>query len=131
MTVSWLFVNRPDRLLNLSLFAGAIVTWVALAYVLLNFYPTGSAAALLAGALLLGAAISLTAAPLFWIGSFVRRNRIAYRGSWWRAGRRATLCGLVAALFVLMRGQDVFSIPLAVFVVAMAVLVELTLSLRG
>lgn len=131
MTVSWLFVNSGDRLLNLSLFVGAAAAWLALAYVFLNLYPTESAGSLLAGALLLDAAIAATAAPLFWIGSFVRANRIAYRGSWWRAGRRAGLCGLVAALFVLMRGQDVFSLPLAIFIVAMAVLVELTLSMRG
>jgi len=31
---------------------------------------------------------------------------------------------------VLLRGQQALSLPLAVFVVAMAVLVELTLSLR-
>jgi hypothetical protein len=131
VTVSWLEVNRSDRLLNVALFAAAVVAWVGLAYVFLNHYPTESAAALLAGSLLLGAAIGLTAAPLFWIGAFVRNNRIAYRGSWWRAGRRAALCALVVALFVLMRGQNVFSAPLALFIVGMAVLVELTLSLRG
>jgi len=131
VTVSWLPLNTADRLLNVSLFAVAVATWLGLAYIFLNHYPTESAASLLAGALLLGAAIAFTVAPLFWIGSFVRTNRIAYRGSWWRAGRRAALCGLVAALFVLMRGQDVFSVPLAIFVVAMAVLVELTLSIRG
>ena len=131
MAVSWVTVNGADRLLNLGLFAGAATAWLALAYVFLTYYPTESAGALLGGALLLAAAIGLTAAPLFWIGSFVRTNRIAYRGSWWRAGRRAALCALVAALFVLMKGQDVFSIPLAMFVVAMAVLVELTVSLRG
>ena len=131
MTLSWLRVNSADRLLNLSLFGAAVVAWLALGYVFLNHYPTEGATSLLAGALLLGAAIGFTAAPLFWIGSFVSTNRIAYRGAWWRAGRRAALAGLVAGLFVLMRGQNVFSVPLALFVVAMAVLVELTLSLRG
>lgn len=131
MTVWWLPVNRADRLLNISLFAAAAAAWLGLAYVFLNHFPTESAAALLAGTLLLGAAVAFTAAPLFWIGSFIGTNRIAYRGSWWRAGRRAALSGFVASLFVLMRGQDVFSVPLALFVVAMAVLVELTLSLRG
>ncbi len=131
MTLSWRPLNTADRVLNLGLFIAAVAAWSALAYVFLNYYPTESAAALLGGALLVGAAIGFTAVPLFWIGSFVRTNRIAYRGSWWRAGRRAALCALVAALFVLMKGQDVFSIPLAMFVVAMAVLVELTVSLRG
>ena len=131
LTLSWPRVNRGDRLVNLVLFAGAVAAWAGLAYVFVTFYPTNGAAALLAGALLVGAAVGLTVAPLFWLGSFVRTNRIAYRGSWWRAARRAALCGLVAFLFVLMRGQGVFSVPLALFIAAMAVLVELTVSLRG
>jgi hypothetical protein len=124
-------MNRGDRVTNLALFAFAVTAWAALGFLFLNHYPTESAGSLLAGALLLGAALGLTLAPLFWLGSFVRSNRIAYRGSWWRAGRRAGLVALVAALFVLMRGQGAFSVPLALFVVAMAVLVELTLTLRG
>ena len=97
----------------------------------MSFAPTESATSLLAGGLLLGTAVGLTLAPVFWLVSFVRNNRIAYRGSWWRAGRRAALCGLVVSLFVLIRGQGMFSVPLMLFIVAMAVLVELTLSLRG
>jgi hypothetical protein len=131
VTLSWLFVNRGDRAINLGLFALAIAAWLGLGYVVTSYYPTGSASALLAGALLIGVAIGLTVAPLFWLASFVGAKRIAYRGSWWRAARRAGLCALVASLFVLMRGQGVFSVPLALFIVAMAVLVELTLSLRG
>ena len=124
-------VNRGDRVANLVLFAFAATAWAALAFLFVNHYPTEGATALLAGALLLGAAIGLTLAPLLWLASFVRANRIAYRGDWWRAGRRAGLAGLVATLFVLMRGQGAFSVPLALFIVAMAVLIELTLSLRG
>jgi hypothetical protein len=123
-------VNRSDRYTNLALFGLAAVAWAALAWVFVTQYPTQSAGALLSGALLLGAALALTVAPLLWLGSFVWARRIAYRGSWWRAGRRAALLGLVATMFVLMRGQGAFSVPLALFVVAMAVLIELTLSLR-
>jgi hypothetical protein len=124
-------VNRSDRLANLALFAFAASAWAGLAFLFVNHFPSESATALLAGALLLGAAIALTICPLLWLASFVRANRIAYRGAWWRASRRAGLAGLVAALFVLMRGQGAFSVPLLLFVVAMAVLVELTFSLRG
>jgi len=124
-------VNRADRLANLSLFLLAIAAWAAVAYLFTSYSPTESAAALIAGALLLGAAVALTLAPLFWLASFVRSNHIAYRGSWWRAGRRAVLVALVVALFILLRGQGIDSLPLVLFIVAMAVLVELTLSLRG
>jgi hypothetical protein len=116
---------------NLLLFGMAAVAWIAVAYVFTTYSPGEGAAALLAGGLLLGAAIGLTLAPIFWLASFVRSNHIAYRGSWWRACRRAALCALVVALFVLLRGQNMFSPALFLFIVAMAVLVELTLSLRG
>jgi hypothetical protein len=123
-------VNRADRYANLALFLVAAAAWAGLAYVMVTSYPTDSAGALLSGALLLGGAIAFTVAPLFWLGSYVLARRIAYRGAWWRAGRRAALSGLVATMFVLLRGQGAFSVPLALFVVVMAVLVELTLSLR-
>ncbi len=129
--VSWRGVNRGDRVANLALFAFAATAWVALGFLFVNHYPSEGPPALLAGALLLGGALALTLAPLFWLARFVRSNRIAYRGDWWRAARRAALTGLVVTLFVLMRGQGEFSVPLALFVVAMAVLVELTLSLRS
>lgn len=124
-------VNPGDRVVNLVLFAFAATAWAALGFLFVNHYPSEGPPAVLAGALLLGGALALTLAPLFWLASFVRSNRIAYRGDWWRAARRAGLAGLVATLFVLMRGQGAFSVPLALFVVAMAVLVELTLSLRS
>jgi len=124
-------VNRSDRVASLALFAFAATAWAGVGYLFLNHYPTEGATSLIAGALLLAVAIALTLAPLLWLASFVRTNRIAYRGDWWRAARRASLVGLVVALFVLMRGQGAFSVPLALFIVAMAVLVELTLSLRG
>jgi hypothetical protein len=124
-------VNRGDRLANICLLVLAVAAWGAVVYLFMSYPPTESATSLLAGGLLLGTAVGLTLAPVFWLVAFVRNNRIAYRGSWWRAGRRAALCGLVVSLFVLIRGQGMFSVPLMLFIVAMAVLVELTLSLRG
>jgi hypothetical protein len=123
-------VKRRDRLANISAFALAAVAWAAVGYVITNYDPRQSAGALLVGAVLLGAAVGLTFAPLLWIAGFVRARNIGYIGDWWKAGRRATLIGLVVTIFVVLRGQDAFSVPLALFVVAMAVLVELTLSLR-
>jgi hypothetical protein len=123
-------VNSADRLANIGLFFVAVSAWVGLAFVLLNLDPRGNAAVLLAGALLLGAATASSIAPLLWLAGFLRNGRIGYRGDWWRAVRRAALIGLVAALFVLLLGQAALSLPLALFLVAMAVLVELTMSLR-
>ena len=123
-------MNSTDRLANAGLGVGALLAWAAVAYVALSLDPRGDAWVLLAGAVLLGTAVATTLAPLLWLVGFARNQRIAYRGEWWIAARRAALFGLVAAIFVLLRGQAALSLPLALFVTAMAVLVELTLSLR-
>ena len=123
-------MNRLDRLANATLFGLAIVAWLAVAYVLVSFDPRQNSTVLLTGALVLAAAATLTATPLLWIGGFLVARRIAYRGAWWRAVRRALLIGLVVAAFIVLRGQDAFTPALGLFVVVMAVLVEATFSLR-
>ena len=87
-------VNSRDRLASLGLFFAAALTWMAVGYVVTTYDPRGQAWVLLAGGLLLGAAVALTLAPLLWLAVFVRHRRIAYRGDWWRAGRRAALVGV-------------------------------------
>lgn len=123
-------MNRADRLSNVGLFTVALAAWALVALILVTFDPRVDAAALLAGTLTLGAAVAATLAPVVWLVGFALQGRIAYRGDWWRAVRRAALVGLVVAIFVVLRGQQALNLPLALFVVAMAVLVELTLSLR-
>jgi hypothetical protein len=123
-------VNSRDRQVNAGLLVAAAVTWAALVYVLVTLSPVGNAAVLLAGALLMGMAVALTLVPLLWLAGFARNRSIAYRGDWWRAARRGLLAGFVVALFVLLRGQDELSLPLAVFILAMAALAEVTLTLR-
>jgi len=83
-----------------------------------------------AGAVLIGAAIALTLAPLLWIAGFVRTRHIAFKGDWLRAARRAALCGLVVTLLIVLRAQDALSLPMAIFVIVMPVLVEVSLSVR-
>ena len=78
----------------------------------------------------MGVAVALTLAPLLWVLGFVRSNRIAYRGDWLRAARRAALVGLVVMLLVILRAQEALSAPIALFIVAMPVLIEVTLSAR-
>ncbi len=119
-----------DRLLNVSLLLAAIGAWLAVAWVLTSTSPRDDARIQAAGALLLGIAVALTLLPLFWLASFARRRRIAYRGDWSRAGRRALLAGGVVTLLVLLRVLGAFSLPLAAFVVAMALFVELIVSAR-
>ncbi len=119
-----------DRLLNVSLFLAAIGAWLLVAWLLTSLSPREQPQIQAAGAVLLGLAVALTLLPLFWLTSFARRRRIAYRGDWWRASRRASLAGGVVTVLVLLRILDAFSLPLAAFVVAMALFVELTVTER-
>jgi hypothetical protein len=123
-------VNRGDRFANIALLIAAGIAWVGVATVFTTLDPTSDAVVLLGGSLLLGAAIGLTLVPLLWLAGFAIGHRIAYRGDWWRAARRGLLVGLVVAVFVVLRGQDALSPALAVFVLAMTVMAEVTLSLR-
>jgi low temperature requirement protein LtrA len=122
-------LNRADRLANTLLFVVAALAWTAVGYVLTTVDPRDNSTVVVAGAVLLGTAVALTLAPVIWIASFVRR-RIAYRGGWMRAARRAALCGLVVTLLVILRSQGALSVPMAIFVIAMPMLVEMTLSSR-
>jgi hypothetical protein len=123
-------MNRADQLSNVGLFAVALAAWALMGVIIVTLDPRADATALLAGALTLGTAVGATLAPVVWLVGFALQGRIAYRGDWWRATRRAALVGLIVAIFVVLRGEQALNLPLALFVVAMAVLVELTLSLR-
>jgi hypothetical protein len=123
-------LNRADRFGNGLLLLAAAGAWAAVAYVLTTVDPRTDPNAIVAGALLLGTAVSLTLAPLLWLAAFVRNRSIAYRGDWAQATRRAGLVGFVVVLFVVVRAQGALSLPLGAFIVVMAILVELTLSLR-
>jgi hypothetical protein len=123
-------VFARDRIANLALFGAAILAWAAVYWLFTTRSPVGDSGVEMAGAVLLGAAVGLTAAPIYWVAAFALRRGIAHRGDWFRAGRRAVLTGMVVTLLVVLRALDAFSLPLAVFVVVMAGLVELSLSAR-
>lgn len=123
-------MEARDRLANLGIFAGAGVVWVLVALVLTTRDPRIDAAAGYVGALLIGLAIGLTAVPLFWLAIFARHRRIAYRGDWTRAVRRGGWVAVVTAVFVILRLQQVFQPPIALFILALVLLAEATLSVE-
>ena len=62
--------------------------------------------------------------PIAFLGEFVLRRRIVYRGAWGRAARRGVLlAGAVAALAGLRLG-GAFTVPVALFVVLLAAAIE-------
>jgi len=124
-------MDKRDRRRALLLFGLAIVAWAGVGVVLVGVDPLSTSAAGFIGAGAFGAAAALTTAPLFWLISFARHNRIAYRGDWLRALRRGVWVGAVIAVFVIMRVNDIFQLPIALFFIALATVAEVTLTAGG
>jgi hypothetical protein len=125
-----LLMEARDRLVNLGFFAAAGVVWVLVALVVTTRDPRIDPGAGYVGALLIGLALGLMAIPLFWLAIFGLHRRIAYRGDWTRAIRRGGWVAVVAALFVILRLQQVFQPPIALFILLMVVVAESILSVE-
>ena len=123
-------MEARDRLANLGFFAAAGIVWILVALIVTTRDPRVDPAAGSIGALLIGLALGLTTVPLFWLAMFGRHRRIAYRGDWTRAVRRGAWVAIVAAAFVILRLQQVFQLSIALFIIALVVLAEITLSVE-
>ena len=123
-------MEARDRLANLGFFAAAGVVWVLVALVVTTRDPRIDPGAGYVGALLIGLALGLMMVPLFWLAIFGRHRRIAYRGDWTRAIRRGGWVAVVAALFVILRLQQVFQPPIALFILLMVIVAEAILSVE-
>jgi hypothetical protein len=123
-------MEARDRMTNLGFFAAAGVVWILVALVITTRDPKIDPAAGFVGALLIGLALGLTVVPLFWLAVFGRHRRIAYRGDWTRAIRRGMWVAVVATIFVILRLQQVFQPPIALFILALVILAEATLSVE-
>jgi len=117
-----------DRRFSLVLFGLAVAAWVVVGAVGLLVDPLASPSAGFVGALALGAASGLTAAPLFWLVGYARNRRIAYRGDWLRALRRGVWVGALVGVFVVMRINGIFQPQIGLFLLALAVVAEITLT---
>jgi hypothetical protein len=121
-------MDLRDRTANYIFALLAISAWAGVYLVLSTTYPRENATNGLIGAGVIGLACGVTSAPLFWLVVFARHRRIAFRGDWSRAIRRGAWVALVVAIFVSLKVQSVLSLPIAVFMVALVVLAEITLS---
>ncbi|MEZ0241148.1 MAG: hypothetical protein ACAH65_10155 [Chloroflexota bacterium] len=119
-----------DRRASLVLIGAAALAWLAVAWVFVNLDPRARPASELAGAAAIAVASGLTSVPLFWLASFARQRRIAYRGDWLRAVRRGAWVASLAGGLVLLRLEGLFQPQVALFLVAMAAIAEATLSTR-
>jgi hypothetical protein len=59
----------------------------------------------------------LAVVPFAFLGEFVVRRRIVYRGAWARAVRRGLLVGVVVITLAGLRLGGALSVPVAIFVV--------------
>jgi len=123
-------VESRDRLANLAVFGSAALAWILVGLVVTTRDPRIDPAAGFIGAGLIGLAVGLTTIPLFWLSVFARHARIAYRGDWVRAVRRGGWVGIVIAVLVVLRLQDLFQPAIALFVLAMVLVAEVTLSVE-
>lgn len=85
---------------------------------------------LVVGVMLASVSVAVLVTPFVFLAEFVARRRIVYRGAWWRAGRRGTLAGLVLAALAGLRLADVLSVPVALFTIVLAGVVEWFLARR-
>lgn len=121
-------MEARDRLMNLGFFGAAFVVWVLVGLVVTTQDPIKEPGAGFLGAVLMGLAVGLTTIPLFWLAVFARHRRIAFNGDWTRAIRRGAWVGLVITVLVVLRLQGVLELPIALFMIALIVVAEATLS---
>jgi hypothetical protein len=123
-----LVIEARDRLTNLGLFGAALVVWILVGLVVTTQDPIKDPSAGFLGAILMGLAVGLTMIPLFWLTAFGRHKRIAFQGDWTRAARRGAWVGLIITVLVVLRLQGALELPIALFMIALVVVAEATLS---
>ena len=123
-----LVMEARDRWANLGFFGAAAVVWLLVGLVLTTRDPVLDTSAGFIGAALIGLAIGLTLVPIFWLIVFGRHRQIAYRGDWTRAIRRAAWVGVIVTVLVALRVQGVLDWPIGLFMIALALVAESTLS---
>ena len=121
-------METRDRIANVALLLAALVTWILVGVLVTTKDPYEDAMAGYLGALLIGLAVGITATPLMWLFVFGRHRRIAYSGDWLRAARRGAWIGLLVAVVVILRLVDAFQVPIVLFLAAIFVVAEITLS---
>lgn len=117
-----------NRRIALTLLGVAAIAWVIVIGIALAVNPLTDPTMGLVGAVALGFAMAVSAAPVFWLVGFARQRRIAYRGDWLRAIRRGAWVGVLVAIFVVMRLNGIFQLPIALFLLALALVAEVTLT---
>jgi hypothetical protein len=121
-------METRDRIANVALLVAAVAAWVLVGLLVTTRDPYSDPMAGYLGALMIGLAVGITATPLMWLFVFGRHRRIAYSGDWLRAARRGAWIGLLVTVVVILRLVDAFQVPIVLFLAAIFVVAEITLS---
>ena len=124
-------MSRQDRLRVIALLVGAVLAAVVLGLFASQAcpYPTASnpcEATTFNRVMVVGLAaisVGLAVAGFAWLAEF-RRRRIAYHGSWARAGRRSALSAAAVAALAGLRLGDALSLLSVLVVISLAVAAE-------
>ncbi len=127
-TLDSVVMERRDRLANLGIFAAAAIVWLLVGLIVTTRDPVADPVAGFLGAALIGLAVALTTIPIWWLVVFGRHRGVSYNGDWIRAARRGAWVGLIVAIFIVLRLQGALELPIALFIMALAVVAEATLS---
>jgi hypothetical protein len=121
-------MDARDRTANLGFYGAAAIVWVLVGFVVTTRDPVVDPSAGFVGAFLIGLAIALTLIPIIWLTVYGRHRQIAYHGDWLRAIRRGVWVGIVAMVLVVLRLQGLLELPIALFMIALVIVAEATLS---
>jgi len=124
-------VTGHTRVMVVGLVLLAVLAAIGLVAFAANACPGGSDAACLDATRnrvivvgLAALAIALFITPFAFLGEFLARRRIVYRGAWWRAARRATLVAAVVGALAALRLGGALTVPVAIFIVLLGGVLE-------
>lgn len=125
-------MTGPTRIAVLGLVVMAVAVGLGLIAFASSSCPAASAAdpcveatrnrAIVVG--LAGLAIALLVTPFAFLGEFLARRRIVFRGAWWRAARRGVLVAAAIAALAALRLGGALTVPVAIFIALLAGLLE-------
>ena len=125
-------MTGPTRIAVLGLVVLAVAVGLGLIAFASSSCPAASAAdpcveatrnrAIVVG--LAGLAIALLVTPFAFLGEFLARRRIVFRGAWWRAARRGVLVAAAIAALAALRLGGALTVPVAIFIALLAGLLE-------
>ena len=123
-----LVMEARDRLANLGFFAAAAVVWLLVGLVVTTRDPVVDPSAGFIGAVLIGLAVAPDARPDRLADGLRPPSPDRLPGDWLRAIRRRPGSASSSRSSIVLRLQGLLELPIALFIIALVVVAEATLS---